>query len=78
LSHIGRADSTARAVLGGLGWIAEAHAPGFVARLEANGALAAYPGAPAGLSLAGCLAFATDPPHPLARTLDPRLAAGSP
>ena len=66
-----------RPVLGGLGWIAQADAPGFVARLEANGALAAYPGAPVGLTLAGCFAFATDPPHPLARTLDPRLAPGS-
>ena len=65
-----------RPVLGGLGWIARPDAPGFVARLEANGALAAYPGAPVGLTLAGCFAFATDPPHPLARTLDPRLAPG--
>ena len=65
-----------RPVLGGLAWIAAANAPGFVARLQANGALAAYPGAPVGLTLAGCFAFATDQPHPRARTLGPRLAGG--
>jgi hypothetical protein len=67
-----------RPVLGGLGWIAEGKAPGFVARLEANGALAAYPGAPIGLTLAGCFVFTTDQRHLLARTFDPRFAAGSP
>ena len=63
-----------RPLLGGLGWIAYDETAGFVARLEGNGALAAYAGAPVGLTLAGCFAFSADQPHPLVRTLDPRLA----
>ena len=64
-----------RAALGDWAWIAHAEGPGFVGRLERNGALAAFRGAPVGLSLAGCFAWATDRPlahDPLARALEAR------
>lgn len=43
-----------RAVIGGFGWAAHAPDAGFVARLESEGALAAFREAPAGLPLLGC------------------------
>ena len=66
-----------RPALGEWAWIAHGDA-GFVGRLEARGALAAFRGAPAGLSLAGCFGLAADPevPHdPFARALAVRAAA---
>lgn len=67
-----------RPVLGDWGWIAHGDAAGFVGRLEDDGALAAFRGAPAGLSLAGCVGFAADaeiPDDPFARALAARVAA---
>jgi hypothetical protein len=67
-----------RPALGDWGWIAYADGAGFVSRLEGNGALAAFRGAPAGLSLAGCFAWVADPevPYdPFARALAARAAA---
>ena len=67
-----------RPALGDWAWIAHADAVGFVGRLETRGALAAFRGAPAGLSLAGCFGLAADPemPHdPFARALAARAAA---
>ena len=63
-----------RTVLGGWGWIAHDDAAGFVGRLRAAGALAAFRGAPGGLSLAGCFAFIADEPRldPFARALEAR------
>jgi len=70
-----------RAALGDWAWIAHAEGPGFVGRLERNGALAAFRGAPVGLSLAGCFAWATDRPlphDPLARAIGARAGAAGP
>jgi hypothetical protein len=67
-----------RPAMGDWAWIAHADAAGFVGRLETRGALAAFRGAPAGLSLAGCFGLAADPevPHdPFARALAARAAA---
>jgi hypothetical protein len=66
--------SPLRTVLGGWGWIVHDDAPAFVERLQAAGALAAFRGAPGGLSLAGCFAFIADQPHldPFARALEAR------
>ena len=67
-----------RPTLGDWAWVAHAEDPGFVGRLEAAGALAAFRGVPTGMALAGCLAFATDdhaPFDPIARALAARLAA---
>jgi hypothetical protein len=66
-----------RSLMGGLGWIAHDEAAGFVGRLEAGGALAAFSGAPGGLSLAGCFAFVSDRPRldPFARALEARFVA---
>ena len=69
-----------RPALGDWGWIAHADAAGFVGRLERNGALAAFRGAPVGLSLSGCFAWALDrplPQDPFARALEARAAANS-
>jgi hypothetical protein len=65
-----------RPALGGWSWIAHADDRGFVGRLRAAGALAAFRGAPAGLALAGCFAWTADgPPHdPFARALEARAA----
>jgi hypothetical protein len=66
-----------RTVLGGWGWIAHDDAAGFVGRLRAAGALAAFRGAPGGLALAGCFAFLADQPRldPFARALEARFVA---
>ena len=66
-----------RTVLGGWGWIAHDDAAGFVGRLRDAGALAAFRGAPGGLSLAGCFAFIADQPRldPFARALEARFVA---
>lgn len=67
-----------RPTLGDWAWVAHAEDPGFVGRLEAAGALAAFRGVPTGMALAGCLAFATEdhaPFDPIARALAARLAA---
>ena len=66
-----------RTVLGGWGWIAHDDAAGFVGRLRRAGALAAFRGAPGGLSLAGCFAFIADEPRldPFARALEARFVA---
>jgi hypothetical protein len=67
-----------RPALGDWGWIAHADAAGFVGRLERHGALAAFRGAPVGLSLTGCFAWALDRPFPhdpFARALEARAAA---
>ena len=67
-----------RPALGDWAWIAHSDDEGFVGRLESHGALAAFRGAPAGLSLAGCFAWITEPevPHdPFARALAARAAA---
>jgi hypothetical protein len=67
-----------RPALGAWGWIAHADAAGFVGRLEQSGALAAFRGAPVGLSLSGCFAWALDrplPQDPFARALEARAAA---
>jgi hypothetical protein len=67
-----------RPAVGDWAWIAHGDVAGFVGRLETRGALAAFPGAPAGLSLAGCFGLAADPeiPHdPFARALAARAAA---
>jgi hypothetical protein len=66
-----------RTVLGGWGWIAHDDAAGFVGRLRDAGALAAFRGAPGGLSLAGCFAFIADQPrlNPFARALEARFVA---
>jgi hypothetical protein len=72
---VGAGGEPVRAALGGWGWIAHSEAPGFVGRLERNGALAAFRGAPVGLSLAGCFAWAADRPlphDPLARAIEAR------
>jgi hypothetical protein len=63
-----------RSVLGGVGWIAHDERAGFVGRLEAAGAIAAFSVAPGGLSLAGCFAFITDRPRldPFDRALEAR------
>lgn len=64
-----------RAVLGDWGWVAHAEGAGFAERLETAGALAAFPGAPVGLSLAGCFAWVSDRPlphDPFARALEAR------
>jgi hypothetical protein len=69
-----------RPALGNWGWIAHADAEGFVGRLQRVGALAAFRGAPAGLSLAGCFAWAADRPvphDPFARAIEARAAVGS-
>ena len=69
-----------RPALGGWGWIAHADGTGFVGRLRSAGALAAFRGAPAGLAVAGCFAWAADRPvphDPFARALEARAAAGS-
>ena len=69
-----------RAALGDWAWIAHDDGDGFVGRLETHGALAAFRGAPAGLSLAGCFAWVTqrEVPHdPFARALAARAAARS-
>jgi hypothetical protein len=75
---VGAGGEPVRAALGDWAWIAHAEGPGFVGRLERNGALAAFRGAPVGLSLAGCFAWATDraaPHDPFARALEARAAA---
>jgi hypothetical protein len=67
-----------RPALGNWAWIAQGDAAGFVGRLEAGGALAAFRGAPVGVSLVGCFGLAADPavPHdPFARALAVRAAA---
>jgi len=66
-----------RSVLGSWGWIAHDEPSGFVGRLEAAGALAAFSGAPGGLALAGCFAFISDEPRldPFARALEARFVA---
>jgi hypothetical protein len=67
-----------RPALGDWAWIAHADAAGFVGRLETRGAVAAFRGAPAGLSLAGCFSLAADPEipqDPFARALAARAAA---
>jgi hypothetical protein len=67
-----------RPAMGDWAWIAYADDAGFVGRLESRGALAAFRGAPAGLSLVGCFGLAADPqiPHdPFARALAARAAA---
>ena len=77
---VGAGGEPVRAALGDWAWIAHAEGTGFVGRLERNGALAAFRGAPVGLSLAGCFAWATDSPlphDPFARALEARAAAGS-
>jgi hypothetical protein len=69
-----------RTALGDWAWIAHADTAGFVGRLEAGGALAAFRGAPAGLALAGCFGLAAEPeiPHdPFARALAVRAATES-
>jgi hypothetical protein len=68
-----------RPALGQWAWIAHGDAAGFVGRLETRGAMAAFRGAPAGLSLAGCFGLAAEPevPHdPFARALAARAASG--
>jgi hypothetical protein len=75
---VGAGGEPVRSALGDWAWIAHAEGPGFVGRLEQNGALAAFRGAPVGLSLAGCFAWATDQPlphDPFARALEIRAAA---
>jgi hypothetical protein len=75
---VGAGGEPVRAAFGDWAWIAHAEGPGFVGRLEQNGALAAFRGAPVGLSLAGCFAWATDRPLPhdsFARALEVRAAA---
>ncbi|MGH6905186.1 MAG: hypothetical protein ACREIR_20885 [Geminicoccaceae bacterium] len=75
---VGAGGEPVRAVLGDWAWIAHAEGRGFVGGLERNGALAAFRGAPVGLSLAGCFAWATDrpvPQDPFARALAARAAA---
>lgn len=75
---VGAGGEPVRAALGDWAWIAHADGAGFVGRLERNGALAAFRGAPVGLSLAGCFAWATDrplPQDPFARALEIRAAA---
>jgi hypothetical protein len=67
-----------RPAVGDWAWIAHGDVAGFVGRLETQGALAAFRGTPAGLSLAGCFGLAADPeiPHdPFARALAARAAA---
>ena len=67
-----------RPALGDWAWITHGDGAGFVGRLESRGALAAFRGAPAGLSLAGCFAWVTarEVPHdPFARALAARAAA---
>jgi hypothetical protein len=66
-----------RTVLGGWGWVVHDDAAGLVGRLHAAGALAAFRGAPGGLSLAGCFAFIADQPRldPFARALEARFVA---
>ena len=67
-----------RPALGDWAWIAHGDDEGFVGRLESHGALAAYRGAPAGLSLAGCFAWVAErevPHDPFARALAARAAA---
>jgi hypothetical protein len=75
---VGAGGEPVRAALGDWAWIAHAEGRGFVGRLEQNGSLAAFRGAPVGLSLAGCFAWATDrpvPQDPFARALEARAAA---
>jgi hypothetical protein len=74
---VGAGGEPVRPALGDWGWIVHADAAGFVGRLERNGALAAFRGAPAGLSLTGCFAWALDrpPQDPFARALEARAAA---
>jgi hypothetical protein len=75
---VGAGGEPVRAALGDWAWIAHAEDAGFVGRLERNGALAAFRGAPVGLSLAGCFAWATDraaPHDPFARALEARAGA---
>ena len=50
-----------RPAFGAWAWIAHADESGFVGRLEAEGALAAFPNAPLGAVLAGCLGIAVEP-----------------
>jgi hypothetical protein len=72
---VGAGGAPVRPALGDWAWIAHAEGAGFVGRLEQNGALAAFRGAPVGLSLAGCFAWATDRPlphDPFARARGPR------
>ena len=74
---VGAGGAPIRPALGQWAWIAHDDGPGFVGRLEAGGALAAFRGAPVGLTLAGCFGLATDPevPHDaLARALAARAA----
>lgn len=49
--------SPVRTALGTFTWIAHGEEPGFVARLETEGALAAFADIPIGITLAGCLGF---------------------
>lgn len=75
---VGAGGAPVRPTLGDWAWVAHGEDEGFVGRLEAAGALAAFRGAPAGVALAGCFAFAADehaPFDPIARALEARLAA---
>lgn len=75
---VGAGGAPVRPTLGEWAWVAYGEDAGFVGRLEAAGALIAFRGAPAGIALAGCFAFAPDehaPFDPIARALAARLAA---
>ena len=76
---VGAGGEPLRPVVGSWGWIAHADGAGFVGRLQRAGAVAAFRGAPVGLSLAGCFAWAADRPVPLdpfARALEARAVSG--
>jgi hypothetical protein len=75
---VGAGGEPVRPALGDWAWIAHDEGDGFVGRLETYGALAAFRGAPVGLSLAGCFAWVTErevPHDPFARALAARAAA---
>lgn len=77
---VGAGGQPLRPVVGNWGWIAHGDGAGFVGRLQRAGALAAFRGAPVGLSLAGCFAWAADRPvphDPFARALEARAAGDS-
>lgn len=50
-----------RVALGEFGWIVHGEEPGLAGRLAARGALAAFPGLPAGMPLVGCLGMLAEP-----------------
>lgn len=63
-STIGAGGRPLRRALGSFLWVVDAEDEGFVGRVEANGALAAFRNGPAGIVLAGCLSFVSDDPAP--------------